>query len=425
MPQKKITELQLKASVLGTESFPVDDTIQSYRVTGSQIYDYLRTRFIFGAEELSNLTLTTSVGSSALTIAVKTKAAADPSSSDPVRVSFRSATLTSGAFVARTITGSLSLVISSGSTLGQVSGQPSRIWVYLIDNAGTVELAASHSYFPDNALVSTTAEGGAGGADSATVMYSTTSRSNVACRCIGYIDNTQTTAGTWASAGTQIETNYLAAHMSRAPLVTKYTSGSSTHYTRVGCKKMIVIAVGGGAGGSSGSTSAAAGGTSADGNDTTFGSIITAPKGLGGLVVPVAGGAGGSAPTISSPAISILAAAGQNGENGATNQGTASFTPSGGHGGSTIVGRGGYGGAGAGSADNPQANTGGGGGGGSGNAANGAAGGGGGAGSTAIAIVPDPVASYAVVVGAGGTANTAGATDGTNGAAGIVIVIEF
>ena len=54
-------------------------------------------------------------------------------------------------------------------------------------------------------MVSTTAEGGAGAADSATVMYSTTARTNVPFRLVGYLLNTQTTAGTWASAGTKLQ----------------------------------------------------------------------------------------------------------------------------------------------------------------------------------------------------------------------------
>lgn len=155
--------------------------------------------------DITNLTFTTSVSASALTIAVKTKAGTNASATDPITVGMRSTTLTSGDYFTRTLTGALSLVISSGSTLGQTSAVPAYIYVYLIDNAGTLELAVSGTYYAQDALVSTTAEGGAGGADSATVIYSTTARTNVACRLIGYILNTQGTAGTWASAGSQLQ----------------------------------------------------------------------------------------------------------------------------------------------------------------------------------------------------------------------------
>lgn len=41
MGQKKITELQLRSDVDDTCNFPIDDGIQTYRVTGLQILDYV------------------------------------------------------------------------------------------------------------------------------------------------------------------------------------------------------------------------------------------------------------------------------------------------------------------------------------------------------------------------------------------------
>lgn len=176
--------------------------------------------------EISNLTLATSVGSSALTIAVKTQAAADASAGDPIKVGMRSSTLTSGVYNQRSITGALSLVVSSGSTLGQTSAKAARLFIYLLDNAGTLELAISQTQFDENQLISTTAEGGAGGADSATVMYSTTARSSVPFRLVGYLDNTQTTAGTWASAGTTLGVgNY--GSIQYAPKIARYTGNDA------------------------------------------------------------------------------------------------------------------------------------------------------------------------------------------------------
>lgn len=158
---------------------------------------------------LINGTLTASVASNALTIAIKTKAGEDPSSDDPVLCVFRNATLATGDYVVRSITAATSLVISSGSTLGTTNGVQSQINVLAIDNAGTVELAVSNDAGALNLseanLISTTAEGGAGGADSATTIYSTTARSNVAYRSIGYIVSTQATAGTWATEPSQIQ----------------------------------------------------------------------------------------------------------------------------------------------------------------------------------------------------------------------------
>jgi hypothetical protein len=97
------------------------------------------------------------------------------------------------------VTAAVSLVISSGSTLGHNSGLKQYIYWYVINNAGVVELAASSKFFGMQGFVSTTAEGGAGAADSGTVMYSTAARSNVPFTCVGYTEDTQATAGTWVS----------------------------------------------------------------------------------------------------------------------------------------------------------------------------------------------------------------------------------
>jgi len=141
--------------------------------------------------------ISASVGSNALTI-----------SASALSLDFRSATLTSGTVT--TVSGTpANLVISSGSTLGTVSATQSRIAVLAMNNAGTIELAAVNvaglNDLSETNVISTTAEGGAGGADSVNVIYSTTARSNLAYRVIGYIESTQATAGTWASAPSTIQ----------------------------------------------------------------------------------------------------------------------------------------------------------------------------------------------------------------------------
>jgi hypothetical protein len=122
----------------------------------------------------------------------------------PCVLSFRSSSLTTGTTVYRKVNTAITTVISSGSTGGTFSGVQSDIILLAIDNAGTVELAWTNIYngtaFDEMGLISTTAEGGAGGADSAGTIYSTTARSNVAYRVVGLIRSTQATAGTWATA---------------------------------------------------------------------------------------------------------------------------------------------------------------------------------------------------------------------------------
>jgi hypothetical protein len=90
-----------------------------------------------------------------------------------------------------------------------VSATQSRIVVLAIDNAGTVELAvvniAGGNDLTETGVISTTAEGGAGAADSNNVIYSNVARTNVAYRVVGYIESTQATAGTWATAPSTIQ----------------------------------------------------------------------------------------------------------------------------------------------------------------------------------------------------------------------------
>lgn len=181
---------------------------------------------VSSASEVSNLSIVTSVGASALTIAAKTQSGSNASGGDPISVGIRDAT---GGYTQRTITAALSLVVSSGSTLGQASALTARLFIYLIDNAGTLELAVSQKLYPDNQTISTTAEGGAGAADSGTVIYSTTARSNVNFRLIGTLDNTQTTAGTWASAGSNLRLVSLTSNAVE-PIVAKL-GGSTTSIT--------------------------------------------------------------------------------------------------------------------------------------------------------------------------------------------------
>lgn len=175
-----------------------NDGTGSVQIGGSDAIK-IDTNLVCTGEFTSNIQpITASVATNALTITL-----------NPTSLDFRSATLGSGAVNTRQISTAISLVISSGSTLGTVSGQQSRIVVLAIDNAGTIELAAVNiaggNQLDETNLISTTAEGGAGGADSASTIYSATARTNVAYRVVGFIQSTQSTAGTWATAPSTIQ----------------------------------------------------------------------------------------------------------------------------------------------------------------------------------------------------------------------------
>lgn len=156
-----------------------------------------------------NGTLTATVAASALTIAIKTKAGTDPSATDPVLVLFRNATAGTGDYTVISITAATSLVISSGSTMGTISAILNRLWIVGFNDAGTFRIGAINlSTFVeigDDVIASSTAEGGAGAADSAGVYYTGTAVTSKAMRVLGYVESTQATAGTWATSPSKVQ----------------------------------------------------------------------------------------------------------------------------------------------------------------------------------------------------------------------------
>lgn len=194
--------------------------------------------------------ISASVAANALTI-----------SASALTLDFRSTTLGSGAVT--TVSGTpANLVISSGSTLGTVNSVQSRIVVIALNNAGTIELAAVNisggNQLDETNLISTTAEGGAGAADSANVIYSTTARTSLAYRVIGYVESTQATAGTWATAPSTIQ-GYGGQALSAMSSIgysqtwQSFTTGSQrvsgTTYTNTTGKPIMVSVVSTGGGG--------------------------------------------------------------------------------------------------------------------------------------------------------------------------------
>lgn len=164
---------------------------------------------------INKYSLSASVAASALTIALKDRDGNDPSASVPITFKFRSATATTPTYTIGTVSAATSLVISSGSTLGTTSGVANRLHVGALLTGSTVELLVWNPVtttglvgFRDNEVITTTSEGGAGGADTAGLPYSTTARSGVAWVYLGYVESTQATAGTWATSPSKVQTAY-------------------------------------------------------------------------------------------------------------------------------------------------------------------------------------------------------------------------
>jgi len=147
--------------------------------------------------DAKNYGLTTSVAANALTVNLVNNVGATPSAASPSMFSMRDTTASSGLYTSVTATAATSVVIPSGATLGLASGVDSYIYVYAINNAGTIVLGVSAKKFDDKTLVSTTAISGA--STSASVMYSTSALTSKACMLIARLKSNQTTSGTYAT----------------------------------------------------------------------------------------------------------------------------------------------------------------------------------------------------------------------------------
>lgn len=182
-----------------------------------------------------NYSLAGTVGSSALTIALKDAAGADASATSPIDIQFRNVTSATGTLINRSVSAALSTVVSSGSTAGFTSATTNYLYIYALDNAGTVELAWSSSrIFDENTVQTSTAEGAAGAADDRYTLYSTTARSNVPVRLLGRMKFSLTTAGTWDEVPDEVSCARAKEEVDRSEIVltTANGHGSSSTYIR-------------------------------------------------------------------------------------------------------------------------------------------------------------------------------------------------
>lgn len=156
---------------------------------------------------IQNLALSVVGAAGALTIALKDRDGSDPSAASPCSVAFRNVTDATGDFAVINVIAASSLVLTSGSTLGASSGEALRVWIVGFNDGGTFRLGAVNARsgtniraLKDDVRESSTAEGAAGAADSAQVIYTGTAVSAKAMRILAYAEwSTLTTAGTWTT----------------------------------------------------------------------------------------------------------------------------------------------------------------------------------------------------------------------------------
>lgn len=177
---------------------------------------------------LSNLELraTTGVSDNILTIALKTRNAVDPSSTDVGVISFSQANGGAGQATHKvTITSAMSMTISSGSTMGWRASTSEQMYIYMIkNNVGTIEMCAATNLIATNTNnISITQEDGAGGADNRYTCYGPSAITGSA-RLIGMISsNGLATPGEWSSGSYRI---YYPPMVDTASLTTAANNGA-------------------------------------------------------------------------------------------------------------------------------------------------------------------------------------------------------
>lgn len=155
------------------------------------------------SRDILNLAVTTSLAASAATISLRTKAGNAPSPSDPCKIGFVDTTVNTG-FAKVSAIAATSITIPSGASLGHQNGTDNYLYVWAINNAGTVELAVSGAYvFENQSVQSTTAI--TAGSTSPHVLYSTSARSSKSIRLICRIKSNQATAGTWVTTFSEVQ----------------------------------------------------------------------------------------------------------------------------------------------------------------------------------------------------------------------------
>lgn len=173
--------------------------------------------------------ITAAVSANALTVTLRA----------PALVDFRASTLGSGTINTRSVTSDVSLTVPANATLGTVNATSARLIVIAIDGPSGVELAITnfsvYKSYDETVLLNTSALSAA--STSPTPFYSTIARTGVPFRVLGYIDSTQTVAGTWSSLPSKIQgqggQNIIAAPQFVSGNLQATTSGTAIDFTGI------------------------------------------------------------------------------------------------------------------------------------------------------------------------------------------------
>lgn len=160
-----------------------------------------------------NLSITATVATNILTISLKGADGNAPSATNPVKVMVRSSTLTTGTPTILTCTSALTLAVPDTALLGTVNGVAARLWICAattngtsFDSLGIFNTQGTTQLYPlpsESALNSALAIGT--GSDSAGVLYASQATTSMPLKWIAYIEISEATAGTWATAPTVVQ----------------------------------------------------------------------------------------------------------------------------------------------------------------------------------------------------------------------------
>lgn len=270
----------------------VNNTIREIMAAGATFADQLQ-GFI-------NVGIAASVSSNNLTVALKTAAGSDPSSTDPLSVIFRSTTLTSGVNVSVDYSAATSVVLPAGGTLGAANAETINIHVWAVYDGTNKDIGVSRTQNHDEGILHSTTTIGTG-SDATNVIYTTTGRTNAAIKLIGRLTITQGTA-VWDAAPTAIkvwDNSMLSSGISGVNIQSFTATGANTYTPKSGLKYCIVISTGAGGGGGGADTDGSSGnlavGAGGGGGATCIGFFTASQIGASQTVTIGAGSAGGAA----------------------------------------------------------------------------------------------------------------------------------
>lgn len=152
---------------------------------------------VLGPFAIRNYGLSTVISSGVLKVSLKANSGADPTTLNPVDIAFTNNGATTATYTNVQVTNALSLSITSSATLGFSGTSAHRVYIYAINNAGSVKLAVSSlGNFDTGNTVTTTAMSAS--ADNLGALYATAVLT-VVPRFLGWMQAAFNSTGAWTA----------------------------------------------------------------------------------------------------------------------------------------------------------------------------------------------------------------------------------